>query len=534
MQLAAAGVEGEVLGHARGAAVLEAELVAEVGRNAGVAPGLDRDGVLLDQADRRDGRGRAEDRPREPPQLRAAEHERAAEQVGGHRSERVPRGQEDRVGAGLAVQHVLRDQRVEDDEPAEREREQVDEPRPERQRAGAHRVDRDAAERRRQQQLLPRLDHVEREARDAGAVEQRHGEVVEREPDGERVERQHRPAPDGDEPDGQRGQVDEERERRGHQARPRRRKTSVANRYGASGPVSRARTRRPRLAQAARQLVVRHARATEGGGAVGAAAGKRERSGPGSAPEHAARGRGRGRAAARRPRRPARGRGRTRAGTRARGPRSADAGARGSRRARRRSRPRRPRGARPRSRGTRRTRAARPRARERPSRARRRARGRGRTARRARRSSGRARIRPPPRSRRVGRRRAGRRGRRAPPARVRDRRRTSRCRRMRARPMSRACRAPWRVRVPGAGESPAPRRDARGYGPQGLLPTTAENAATRATPTAANSRRVMHPPPFGRRESVVLPIVLGMADIACVPSHASLTLAFRRRSMGES
>ena len=284
VQLAAAGVEGEVLGHARGAAVLEAELVAEVGRNAGVAPRLDRDGVLLDQADRRDGRGRAEDRPREPPQLRAAEHERAAEQVGGHGRERVPRGQEDRVRARLAVQQVLRDQRVEDDEPAEREREQVDEPRPERQRAGAHRVERDAAERRRQQQLLPRLDHVEREARDAGAVEQRHDEVVEREPDGERVERQHRPAPDGDEPDGQRGQVDEERERRGHQARPRRRKTSVANRYGASGPVSRARTLRPACAQAARQLVVRHARAAEGGGAVGAAAGKRERGRPGSAP----------------------------------------------------------------------------------------------------------------------------------------------------------------------------------------------------------------------------------------------------------
>lgn len=79
-----------------------------------------------------------------------------------------------------------------------------------------------------------------------------------------------------------------------------------------------------------------------------------------------------------------------------------------------------------------------------------------------------------------------------------------------------------------------PGMDARDYGPQGLLPTTAENAAMRTTPTAANSRWVMHPPPFGRRETVVLSIVLGMADIACVPSHALLTLAFRRPSMGES
>ena len=284
VQLAAAGVEGEVLGHARGAAVLEAELVAEVGRDAGVAPRLDRDGVLLDQADRRDGGGRAEDRPREPAQLRAAEHERAAEQVRGHGRERVPRGQEDRVRARLAVQQVLRDQRVEDDEPAEREREQVDEPRPERQRAGAHRVERDAAERRRQQQLLPGLDHVEREARDAGAVEQRHDEVVEREPDDERVEREHRPAPDGDEPDGQGGQVDEQRERRGHQARPRRRNTSVANRYGASGPVSRATTRRPAWRRPRADSSSVTPCAAEGGGAVGAATGQRERRGPGSAP----------------------------------------------------------------------------------------------------------------------------------------------------------------------------------------------------------------------------------------------------------
>src|SRR5204863_98243 len=65
-------VEGEVLGQPAGPVVVEPELLPVVADGAGVPPPLDRDGVLLDQAERRDGGGRAEHGPRERPQLLTA------------------------------------------------------------------------------------------------------------------------------------------------------------------------------------------------------------------------------------------------------------------------------------------------------------------------------------------------------------------------------------------------------------------------------------------------------------------------------
>ena len=135
------GVERQVVGQAAGAVVVEAELMAEVPDRAGAAPPLDVDGVEVDQPAHGERRTGAEQRPADPAQLHAVEDERAAEAVRDHGDEPVPKAVEDRLRARLPVEHVLRDERVEADDPGERQREPVDEPRAERQPARANRVD---------------------------------------------------------------------------------------------------------------------------------------------------------------------------------------------------------------------------------------------------------------------------------------------------------------------------------------------------------------------------------------------------------
>ena len=133
---------------------------------------------------------------------------------------------QDRLAARLAVEKVLRDQRVEADDRGERERQPVDDHRRERHPAHTHGFPRHTGDGGREQHLLPRLHGVEGIPAHAGVVEERHHEVVEREPDDEDVERHDRPHPDGDDADREQGDVDDEDE--GGHACSRRRNTSRA------------------------------------------------------------------------------------------------------------------------------------------------------------------------------------------------------------------------------------------------------------------------------------------------------------------
>ena len=126
----------------------------------------------------------------------------------------VPKRVEDRLGVRVPVQRRLWEHRVEEDERGERERERVDQAGPERQRPGRARVPGDAGERDRQQDLLPGGDRGERRSLHPEGEEAGHDGVVERQSDDERVDRVHRPPPDGDTARRQRRGVDDERESR--------------------------------------------------------------------------------------------------------------------------------------------------------------------------------------------------------------------------------------------------------------------------------------------------------------------------------
>ena len=126
-----AGVVDPVLGQAGEAAVLEPELLPEPAGHTRVAPGLQGDGVDVDQPPRRDDGGDAEDQPAGDPAIAGREGDAAAEEVAGDRGQVVPDPVEDPARGGVAAEPVLRDQRVEDDDRRVREREPVDPVRPE-------------------------------------------------------------------------------------------------------------------------------------------------------------------------------------------------------------------------------------------------------------------------------------------------------------------------------------------------------------------------------------------------------------------
>src|SRR5205823_4791815 len=211
-----ARVVDEVLRQPAGAVVVVAEMVAEVVDDGARSPPADRDRVDVDEPDRGDGGRGAEQRPRQPTQVLAAEPQRAAEEVRTDRDEIVPRTEQDGVPAGSAAECILRDQRVDDDERGEGERERVHDPEVERQLSLPPRLDRNADERDAEQDLLPRRDDGQRGAAQAGSVERGHRRVVHREPDDEQVERHHRPPPDCRRRTAEEQRVERERSDRPH------------------------------------------------------------------------------------------------------------------------------------------------------------------------------------------------------------------------------------------------------------------------------------------------------------------------------
>ena len=116
--------------------------------------------------------------------------EPAAEEVRADREQIVTRGVENALVRRAAAEPRLRQHAVEDDERAEGERKPVGERPFERQAAA--RAD-DERERDEQQHVLPRRHDRQRRAAHAGAPEQRHHDVVQRQPDDQRVQRPDRP-----------------------------------------------------------------------------------------------------------------------------------------------------------------------------------------------------------------------------------------------------------------------------------------------------------------------------------------------------
>ena len=127
------GVVDEVLRQAGKTLVVEAKLLREPARGAGVAPPRERDRVDVDQAERGDERGRGEDRRPDPPEVTLRHRESPAEEVGGNRKQIVTHAQNDAAMRGTSVEPVLRDHAPDENDGAVGEREPIDEGRAEAQ-----------------------------------------------------------------------------------------------------------------------------------------------------------------------------------------------------------------------------------------------------------------------------------------------------------------------------------------------------------------------------------------------------------------
>ena len=186
---AAAFVVDEVLGQPREAAVGEPELVAEPARR--LAPPGERYEVDVDETVGGNRRGSEQHRPAEPGALRRGQPQPPAEEVREHRQQVVPRAVEDALVRRAAAEHRLRDQRIRDDEGAEEQREPIDQQQLEVTPAQTPEDDRERTE---QQQILPGGNGRQPPAAHARAVELRHDEVVQRQPDDQDVQRPDRTA----------------------------------------------------------------------------------------------------------------------------------------------------------------------------------------------------------------------------------------------------------------------------------------------------------------------------------------------------
>jgi hypothetical protein len=172
-----------------------------------VPPPLDRDGVDLEEAPRSDGGRGAGDHPARPADV---ERQRSPEEVGDDEHQVVAKPVRDRLRPGVAAERALRDHGVEQDDRRVCEREPVDEVRSEGQAACSYRRDRDRRDRRREHDLLPGLDRVERVAVHAAPVEERHDDVVQGEAEDEDQERDQRPVEDDHDAGGEQDAVDDE------------------------------------------------------------------------------------------------------------------------------------------------------------------------------------------------------------------------------------------------------------------------------------------------------------------------------------
>ncbi len=171
--------------------VVETELVGEPAR--GLAPPPQRDEVDVEQPVDRNAAGGREHRPAEAATLLARQLEAAAEEVGEDRQQVVARAVEHTLVRGAAAEHRLRDQAVDDDERREREREPID---PQQLQRPAATGPEHNGERADEQHVLPGGDRRQPRPVHARAVELRHDQVVQREPDDQYVQRPDRPPAD--------------------------------------------------------------------------------------------------------------------------------------------------------------------------------------------------------------------------------------------------------------------------------------------------------------------------------------------------
>ena len=175
------GVEDPVLREAREAAIREAELLREPVGHAGVPPPLERHEVDVDQPPGREPAAHCDDRQPDPAPPDPVERDEPPERVGAERKQVVAERVQLALGRRAAVEPRLGQQPVEDDQRAVRKREPVG---PDELRQRPHRPDR-GDEGDDQHDLLPRGRDVERGVADPRLPEERHREVVEREPDDE-------------------------------------------------------------------------------------------------------------------------------------------------------------------------------------------------------------------------------------------------------------------------------------------------------------------------------------------------------------
>ena len=172
------GVVDEVLRQARQSVVRQPELVVEP---AGCGPPeRERDRIDIDQSERRDEGGGREHGVAEAGALAVGQREPAAQEVRGDGKQVVAGGVQDPLVRRAAAEPRLRQQPVQDDERAEREREPIREAAVEGQPAA---LSHDEHEGNEQQHVLPRRHHRERCTADPGTPEQRHDDVVQRKPD---------------------------------------------------------------------------------------------------------------------------------------------------------------------------------------------------------------------------------------------------------------------------------------------------------------------------------------------------------------
>jgi hypothetical protein len=199
--------------------VVVAELLVEVRDDRRIPPPRDRDEEVIDQTDYRNAGGRPHDGPNEWHQVVPAQDEGASEEIRPDRNEIVLQREPDRAAVGRPVEPALRQDGVDANEDPEHERENVRSLDAKREPPLVNGIERDAAERNCEQDLLPGLECGQSAPPHTRAVQRGHDRVVHGKPDNPRIERDRRLSPDQDRDGNEQEPVHREREPRSHQVR---------------------------------------------------------------------------------------------------------------------------------------------------------------------------------------------------------------------------------------------------------------------------------------------------------------------------
>ena len=170
--------------------VVVAEVLVEVVDDRRVAPPRDRDEEVVHEPERGDRGRSAQQRPGQRHELLAAKHERSSEEVRTDRDEVVLQSEPDRRAVGCSSKPVLREDRVDADEQAEGQREDVGRMNAEGKPARTQGVEGHPAEGDGQQDLLPGLEGGQSAPSYSGPVEGGQDRVVGGQTDDPEVEGQ--------------------------------------------------------------------------------------------------------------------------------------------------------------------------------------------------------------------------------------------------------------------------------------------------------------------------------------------------------